>query len=161
MRLLWVDDDGPDRFLYERGVIEDDGWQVQWATSVEEAVEALKGTAFDALILDLNLTDERGVEPPYLIWGACRILYWLRQTPLTRPRPWLTAGASEVWSEAPPYKTNEKVPVLIVSGFHDDDVLKAIRDAGPADFQIKLLPKPVDERELLRWLGDVSEARRA
>jgi CheY-like chemotaxis protein len=144
-QILWVDDDGEDRFRFEIDCLKRIGWDIIWAKSAEKAVENLLEKSFDLVLLDQVFPfEEDGRHKD--VWSGCRLLYWLR-------------GGDTVPSKAPPYDEwarlaarkppqngNRDVMVIVLSAFQDDAVdaaLKAIR------LPPKLLPKPVDEDLLL------------
>src|SRR5262245_11569584 len=71
--LLWVDDDDPERFVFERFVLQKDGWNITWARDVVAAAKLLEGQRFDALILDQMIAGD-GVEEQAVIWSGCHLL---------------------------------------------------------------------------------------
>jgi DNA-binding response OmpR family regulator len=160
-RILWVDDDPQERFRFEVGTIRSEVGDVTWAESVELAAEQLKTLTFAAVILDQNLTSPGpGVPADHLVWGACRLLYWLRSTSRDLPRPWLMEGQTEAWTTRQPVPSNRLAPAVLVSAFHDLQILKATRNASAHDRDLKLLPKPLDTDELLRTLKTLLQRRR-
>lgn len=57
--VLWVEDDPPERFVYERFVIEEEeGWALVWAGTLSKAVDCLSTQRVDALILDQEIRGE-------------------------------------------------------------------------------------------------------
>lgn len=62
MRRILIIDDDQDLSLITQDMLEDYGYQVFLAQSGEEAFERLKKTAFDLIILDINLPDGTGFE---------------------------------------------------------------------------------------------------
>jgi CheY-like chemotaxis protein len=125
--LLWVDDDGRERFLYEEHLLSRRGWVIQWAKSVREAIDKLQGACFDAVLLDQMLPLEPGALDSTDVWSGCLLLYWLRGMP----------GPSS----APP----------ALEAFHDDEVTAAIKAAGSA---VPMVSKPIDAEKLLPILGE-------
>lgn len=152
-KVLWVDDDDPERFVYERYRIEKDGWDVTWARDVGEAAEALATDRFDAMILDQMIAGN-GVEEQFVIWAGCYLLRWLRgAAPTSQRRPGETP-----WSELvrlSPEERNRKLPVAILSAYHDPDVLRETQAASEQDHKALFLGKPVKEKELLEFLRAV------
>lgn len=152
--VLWVDDDDPDRFVYERYILERDGWKVTWARDVAEAAKALSNERFDAMILDQMIAGN-GVEEQFVIWAGCRLLRWLRGTdaPSSQQRrqdvPW------PALQRLAPHDQNRQLPVAILSAYHDADVLRATQGASEQDRKALFLGKPVKEAELLGFLQKV------
>jgi len=60
-RLLVIDDEGDIRHLYA-AELEDDGHQVCTAGNSNEALELLRSSEFDLVILDIQLEHESGLE---------------------------------------------------------------------------------------------------
>jgi len=60
-QLLVVDDEANIRLLYAQE-LSDEGYQVVTAASALEAVEKLKDSAFDLVVLDIKLKNESGIE---------------------------------------------------------------------------------------------------
>lgn len=60
-RILHVDDD-PDVRLLMAGSLQEFGYNVLTAGTVNEALQLAKGTAFDLCILDVRLPDGTGIE---------------------------------------------------------------------------------------------------
>jgi CheY-like chemotaxis protein len=151
--VLWVDDDDPDRFVYERYLLERDGWKVTWARDVAEAAKALSNERFDAMILDQMIAGN-GVEEQFVIWAGCNLLRWLRGTdpPSSQRRqetPW------PALQRLLPHDANKQLPVAILSAYHDADVLRATQGASEQDRKALFLGKPVKEAELLGFLQRV------
>lgn len=147
-RLLWTDDDGRERFLYEEYVIQDEGWDIAWATDVTAAARRLSTEPFDALILDQMLPYE-GLRPTDVLWSGCVLLRWLRGK---GPPPNLNLEPGGGLSRMTPLDLNSDIPAFIVSGFHDLAVEAATRDASEQDRNIPLVPKPVDVEIILSFL---------
>ena len=151
--VLWVDDDDPERFVYERYCLERDGWKVTWARAVAEAAKALSRERFDAMILDQMIAGN-GVEEQFVIWAGCRLLRWLRGSdpPAAHHRedtPW------SALQRLVPHDANKQLPVAILSAYHDADVLRATQGASEQDRKALFLGKPVKEAELLGFLKKV------
>ncbi len=151
--VLWVDDDDPERFVYERYCLERDGWKVTWARDVAEAAKALSRERFDAMILDQMIAGN-GVEEQFVIWAGCRLLRWLRGSdpPAAHHRedtPW------PALQRLVPHDANKQLPVAILSAYHDADVLRATQGASEQDRKALFLGKPVKEAELLDFLKKV------
>ncbi len=154
--VLWVDDDDPERFVYERYLLERDGWKVTWARDVAEAAKALSRERFDAMILDQMIAGN-GVEEQFVIWAGCRLLRWLRGTDRTE-MPASQRGEDGPWPalrSLAPHDSNKLLPVAILSAYHDADVLRATQSASDQDRKALFLGKPVKEAELLDFLKKV------
>lgn len=146
--LLWIDDDGPGRFLYEEYVLQGKGWRVVWATSVREALEILGKDGFDAILLDQMLPLNPGPLAPADVWGGCLLLYWLRG--LLRPSAAPQVEEPDVFGYVSPLASNRATKVIIVSAFHDDEVEKAIRSA---EVSMQIVKKPIDIDYLITTLA--------
>ncbi len=152
LRVLWTDDDPPERMAYESFVLEEEGFQVTWAPDVGTAARKLAGEHFDALILDQMLPNEslKAGDP---IWNGCLLLRWLRGA---APPPAVSLDPSGVLSVLRPDPGNQDIPTVIVSAFHDQNVEDAMREASPRDRQLPMVPKPIDVDHLLRFLQGVT-----
>jgi CheY-like chemotaxis protein len=137
--ILWVDDDGPRRFPYEQGLLERDGWQVQFAEGIGEAVEALSKRVFLAVLLDQTLPMGSAVQDRANVWQGCRLLYWLRNHTFPGHAPVISEW--ERVGERKPHKRNRKAAVILVSGYYDPEVDAVIRALEP---EIQSIVKPID-----------------
>ena len=146
--LLWIDDDGPDRFPYEEYMFIQSGWKVVWATSVREALSKLGKDRFDAILLDQMLPLDPGPLAPADVWSGCLLLYWLRGLP--RPAAAPQVEDPNVFGEFVPLESNREVAVVIVSAFHDDEVEQAITTA---EMTISIVKKPIDLDRLNEAIG--------
>lgn len=153
--VLWTDDDGRDRFLYEELVIQAEGWDVAWALDVSSAARRLASEPFDALILD-QMVPYEGLLKGDVLWGGCLVLRWLRGK---GPPPHLILDPKGALSTLRPDERNEEIPAFIVSGFHDPAVEAATRDASALDRNIPLVPKPVDIGVVLQFLRRAAAER--
>lgn len=150
-RLLWTDDDGRERFLYEEYVIRDEGWEIAWAEGVSEASRLLAREPFDALILDQMMPYEGLRQNEFLLWGGCLLLRWLRGAP---PPAALELELDGGLYASQPLDVNRDIPAFVVSGFYDASVAEAFREASPQDRDLRIMPKPVEVDEVLRFLRD-------
>lgn len=149
-RLLWVDDDGRGRFPYELSVLDDNGFETDWASNAAEAVEMLSATNYELVLLDQVFpVDQKSSYRD--VWSGCRLLYWLRGK-----RPPTNAPQGAMWNELllknRPRPKNKNLPVIIISGFQDDSVDQALRQTNHG---ISIFPKPVDGDELIRTISIV------
>jgi CheY-like chemotaxis protein len=142
--LLWIDDDGPERFLYEEYVLQGKGWRVVWATSVREALEILSKEGFDAILLDQMLPLNPGPLAPADVWSGCLLLYWLRG--MLRPSAAPQVEEPDMFGDISPLLSNRLNKVIIVSAFHDDEVEEAIRTV---EASISIVKKPIDLDKLI------------
>jgi CheY-like chemotaxis protein len=145
--LLWVDDDGPDRFLFEEFMLTRRGWKVVWATSIRDALQKLGTNVFDAILLDQMLPVDPGPLAPTDVWGGCLLLYWLRgmERPLAAPE----VEEPDAFREVEPLASNRSITIVIVSAFHDDEVEEAIKSAAAS---IEIVKKPIDLDKLIAKL---------
>lgn len=158
-RLLWVDDDAPDRFVYEAYLVQQAGWSLTWATDVLSAAQLLCEQPFDGLILDQTFAFEppggRRLDPQYQLWSGCFLLRWLRGAGVPEHAPWLShEDEQRLWGQTP-LAQNRTLPAIIASAFHADEVERAIRSASDQDRQIELVAKPLSEVALLDFLEAV------
>jgi len=154
-RVLWTDDDPPERYEYESYVLSDEGWEVTWAPDVGTAARKLSEERFDALILDQMLPYE-GLRAGDPLWNGCLLLRWLRGK---APPPAVVLDPEGGLSTLSPSPENRAIPTVVVSAFHDPNVEAAMREASASDQQIPVVPKPIDMTALLDFLHGV--ARRA
>lgn len=148
-RILWVDDDGAERYLYEQLILEAEGWMMQYAIDVGQAAYLLSRESFDAMFLD-QMLPYSGLVKGDPIWNSCLLLYWLRGggTPRrVQVDPMAPLGVLR------PLPTNVNLPVAVVSAFHDPALEEALRDASPMDRKILLIPKPIDVGAMLEFLS--------
>lgn len=146
-KVLWVDDDGPDRFPYELSVLEEHHFETDWALDAEQAVNRLSAGHYNLVLLDQAFPiDYRSSYRD--VWSGCRLLYWLRGK---RPPTGASQGAmwTELFRRNRPRLKNKNIPVIIISGFQDDLVDEALRQI---DHEISIFPKPVDGDELIRTI---------
>ncbi len=159
-RLLWIDDDGPGRYEYERYLVEREGWSLVWAENVLDAVKHLAAVPFDALVVDQMLPfdiEDRGFPEP---WGGCLVLRWLRGTypPRHVPRRMVTREG-HLGAQPPPLPANVDLHVLVVSAYHNEDVLREMRSASEKDQNLVVASKPLNERRLIDLIGGRHVAR--
>lgn len=133
--LLWVDDDGEERFLYEKYNLERNGWTIIWAFTVLEAARKLSENSFDAVLLDQMLPPQKYEDEPSL-WGGCALLYWLRGGGLLQD-----TRDFDFVADLSPRSRNQNIRVTLVSAFYDDQVMSRVNNApGPA---VELVKKPI------------------
>lgn len=157
-RLLWVDDDEEGRFSFEKLLLERKGWEGHWVKDIFGALEKLGTEEFDAVILDQALPFKYSNDPLKAhresVWGGCVVLHWLRRQPLP-PQAEGAARAKDL-KRFQPKGDNSLVQVMIVSGFHDEELEKVTRSISPQDEEIQISPKPLDSQDLLAFIGKMS-----
>jgi CheY-like chemotaxis protein len=142
--LLWVDDDGEERFLHEKYNLEKKGWSITWALTVLEAARILADRTFDAVLLDQMLPPEKNEDEPSL-WGGCALLYWLRGGGLLQE-----TSDFDFIANLTPQSHNQEIRVTLVSAFYDEQVNSYINNVpGPA---VELVQKPINLPRLLGFL---------
>ncbi len=144
-RLLWVDDDSPDRFILEDELLRDAGWHVGWATTLADAVHALSWDAWDAVFLDQMIPFFTGPEFPVPSGGAL-VLFWLRGRALPEDVAQMPVFAAR------PLEQNRRCPVVIVSSYYNTDLMEDMRRASPLDAALPVLAKPLHDAALASLL---------
>lgn len=156
-RLLWTDDDGRRRFVYEIDLLGDHGWEVHWAESIDDAAGMLRDETWDALIIDQMLPFRRGRKPSLTelpnVWGGCVLLWWLRRSTVPPSKLSGSGIEDEPFFGLAPEESNRDIPVVVVSAFHDEEVAEAIGACSPADSAREIIAKPISEEQLLEALG--------
>lgn len=152
-RILWVDDDGPDRFRYAESMLRRDGWEVEWAQDVVSAARRLTTQSYDAVLLD----QETPLEPndTKSRWAGCILLHWLRSNasaPLGLPSLELARHA-RMMRVGKPLADNVSVRVVVVSDYDPPELMAALRTASNNDVELPILPKPLNLEELRALLG--------
>jgi CheY-like chemotaxis protein len=158
--LLWLDDDGPDRFMAECDTLHSAGFEVRWELDVQSAVRLLASEQVDALLLDqmLPLTPaERGKHTPVLAWSGCMLLHWLRGLPLPPAAPnEASAPFEQVTEGVAALAQNRVIPVQVVSAYYDVAVARAIEAAGSRMKRDRLvMAKPIDRYEFDDFISDL------
>jgi CheY-like chemotaxis protein len=147
MPILWIDDDGPRRFVYEQKLLERDGWQVSWAGGVAEAVDALASRSFLAVLLDQTLPMGSPLSDRANVWQGCLLLHWLRGKPFPSQAPQIDEW--ERMGRLAPLDENRAARVILVSAYYDHEVDAAIRQIEP---HLVSIVKPIDAASLVRAL---------
>lgn len=150
-RILWVDDDGEDRYLHERMLLTERGWNIDWATTVLTAADFLRTKEYRALLVDQMLPLVQSDAPT--VWGGCVLLRWLRHAELPIEVA-AYAGDCERLRELSPAAGNSDVNVMIVSAYWDADVAHSIDTTLAETGRVRSSPKPVQPAELIRFLDD-------
>lgn len=145
-RLLWTDDDGPERFEYARWRLEAEGWEVRWAYSVEQAATLLRQEVFDAALLD-QMLPFHDADREMNIWGGCTLLRWLKGLDVAPGAP-----ATVVRPEGAPADPNAHLALAVLSAYRHEEVEAAMVEAMPADHPLAWFSKPIDVEALLRTL---------
>lgn len=154
--MLWVDDD-EERFAYERFVLTEQGWEVEWATTVEAAAAMLAARRYEVVVLDQMVPSaEVGAHSALIMWAGCRLLWWLRgryDWAMVPGEKGAGPGGAE-WAclaeGALPPSRNQGTPVLVVSGIYEPNVFERMRKASGADDELTFLAKPLEPEALLR-----------
>lgn len=141
-RLLWADDEGPDRFLFAAHRLRAAGWEIVWVTTVGEAAERLRHQRFDAALFDQMMPMVSGLAPS--VWSGCTLFRWLRGLPRHPAAP-----PSLLPPDGAPSEANVRVPVLIISAYADADVEAAMIDGLDDDLVPRWANKPIDPTALV------------
>lgn len=153
-RLLWVDDDDRRRFAFEEMLLNRNGLGVQWAHDISSALKKLSGEEFDAVILDQALPfDKEKPAQRESVWGGCVVLHWMRGKEIPAQAEW--AADKKELEGAVPKGRNSSVRVMIVSGFHNEELEKITCNASSQDRDLRICPKPLDTAELLAFIAEV------
>ena len=143
LTVLWVDDDGPERFMYEQFVLERQGWRIRWALNMLEAANYLKDMLFPVVIMD-QMFPIQDDEPS--AWGGYLLLAWMRgEKEIDPAAPCLPAEICR----SEPLEGNRAAVVIIASAFFD----KATSDALaclPHQAKTMVIPKPIHTDSLMR-----------
>jgi len=142
-RLLWVDDDGRERFLYEEYLLRKKGWDIIWAHTTKDAARILTQEAVDGIATD-HIHPLTGDEPT--TWGGYHLIKWLRND---RDDDW--GEPKRIPPEIESYRPldgNKNLPVLIIGAFFDEEVERRIRDLPHAD-ELSWLEKPINVEKLI------------
>jgi len=145
--IIWIDDDGEDRFPLELKRLRENRWDVSWALGVERAVEKLAAQAFRAVILDQMLPIGASPINRANVWQGCLLLHWLRGMPFPKLAPELQewkklAGLS-------PLEENRTAKMIVASAFFDAEVDRAIRAIEP---NLISIAKPINAPNLIKAL---------
>lgn len=163
LRMLWLDNDGPGRFQFERRQIQRRGWDVIWSYTIRDAAERLVAEPVDAIILDQMVpydgSPAAGWVPdgPPKVWGGCVLLWWLRGKGAPTGMPGNREVSKKPYLKSPPHSKNSQTPVAIASGYYNHSVEDALRNASPLDSNLRILVKPLDLQALLGFLHSCSE----
>lgn len=156
-QLLWVDDDGPHRFRFEEKILRQKGWSVIWASTTAYAARILAKQGVDGIITD-NMHPVSAERTVAGRWGAYHLVKWLRGL---REGDWgdtkqIPKSIDKYW----PLESNQNLPVLIASGFFDDEVDDRIRKLPQAD-ELSWLQKPLDDEKLIAFIEALDLTRAA
>jgi CheY-like chemotaxis protein len=136
--VLWVDDE---QFSGAEYLLKRDGWSITWKNGVAAAAAALHQEAFAGIILDMQMPGP-GIERPLTVWSGYVLLCWVRGTSPVAQKG--LAGQWEGLEHVVPLPENQVAPVVVVSAYHDEKVLKAIRNANLVSPTMPFLAKPLD-----------------
>lgn len=162
-RVLWVENDGPSRFVWEERQLHESGWTIAWALTIEQAIDQLAVQSFDAIILDQFLPytssdpDARMVvDGPPQAWGGCVLLWWLRR--MAPPKD-LPRELGDEWKKRregwpSPLPCNTDISATVASDYDYDEIRKSLQAASlkGLDTELEVLPKPIETDALLAFL---------
>lgn len=152
-RVLWVDDEGPGRFLYAAHRLTKDGHSIDWARTAQEAAHMLSHNPFDGVLCDQMFPLLEGIGGA-TVWAGASLIRWLRGTGVPRGAPTGIGRRRRFIFAAglPVPKHNANIPVAIVSAYRHDKVeaaLAEVADIGP----IVYIGKPFDLDAIRRALS--------
>lgn len=158
-KLLWIDNDGPTRFLSERRLMRQLGWEYDWAHAIDEAAERLVGTPYDALVIDQSIPfaaiapGRPTPEGPPFVWGGAVLLWWLRRRTPPPDMPQADLVLEQPFFAELPDRANGNAPALLYSGFQNRTVESAQRTLHGAGAVIEIARKPIPFEPLQRFLN--------
>jgi len=159
-RLLWIDDEGERKFLFEAYKLRQEGWIVEWAVTVEEATAALSTQPYDAVLLDQMMPLGGDGSHHVDVWTGCLVLWWLRRGHPPEAAPPLSIEASRVLWTTKALEENRRVPAICVSAFDDDEVMPVMQDAADdGSLEVPMMVKPIRFPDLLAALSAVGDAQ--
>ena len=147
-RLLWVDDDGAERFPYEYRRLCSAGYEITWALTGEDAVDHLRSQTYEAILLDQQFPWAVGISH---VWAGVMLCSWARGKERPKNAP-PVVGFDDLFNEEERLSSPLEARVLIVSSFYDETVEKARRELGHPDRDV--LAKPIDLKNLLALLAE-------
>jgi 5'-methylthioadenosine/S-adenosylhomocysteine nucleosidase len=150
VRILWVDDDGANRFDFELHLLSERGDQVEFATNVLDASRLLASHTYDALILDNVMQYAPSGREPVGYWGGIVLLYWVRRLP--RPFKAPSTYSLHELDGREPARANSRANIIFVTAYHDDEMTSVIQKAARPAELIPVLHKPLDHEALLEAL---------
>jgi len=150
-KILWVDDDPQERFSYYIDELTDvDGWHIDWASTVIEAMSMLHSDTYEVILLDQMLPIKNKIDQ-IENWGGCFLLYWLRGAwenfNQTIYKPEFEKYSNYDYG-IPPKPGNKDIPVILVSALNDAQLLKETEKANQRKEVIQLISKPIDINQL-------------
>ncbi len=143
--LLWIDDDGEERFPYECRLLQKAGYEIFWARSGQQAAEQLLAQSYEVILLDQQLPWQEGVSH---VWGGVMLYAWATTQDRPREAPPLD-GFDQLFSC--PREKPIQAQVRIVSAFYNEGVATVQRELGLPDAEV--FAKPIDMEALLISLG--------
>jgi Restriction endonuclease len=154
--LLWVDDDGPQRFPYEVHILEKRGWVVTWVTTTADAARFLATEYVDGVVTDIIHPLTENSVPS--LWGGYHLIKWLRDE---RRGNWgdmkqIPSAIERYW----PLDGNQHLPILVASSFFDEEIQDRIRKL-PRSAELSWLPKPLDDEKLIAFVEALELTRSA
>jgi CheY-like chemotaxis protein len=155
-RILWMDDDPKERFIYEKYILtNEDNWEIEWANTVFEGVNALSKTPFKAILLDQMLPPKELSEDAE-IWGGYYLLCWLRLNKNQLRSALETHRRLPKWlGDSPsPLESNRDIPVILLSAYHDERVLEETRLMNRKEEKIVYLSKPIEIERVRKHLEE-------
>ena len=155
-RILWVDDDPKERFIYEEYILtNEDNWIIKWANSVFEGVTALSETPFQVLILDQMLPPKELSESAE-IWGGYYLLCWLRLSKEQLKNTLENHRSHPKWlcNFPSPLESNRNIPVILLSAYHDEKVLKETHSISREEEKIVYFSKPIEIERVRKHLAE-------
>lgn len=159
--MLWIDDDGRDRYICETMLIENKGWSIDWASDVKEATEKLAIKPYHAVLLDqvlpfikVNTPDKIDENKPNP-WGGCAVLCWICKVELPSG-----IGVNEQYEDlsiSEPLPENENLPVMVISAYSEDAISEHMKLASTIDKNVNFLPKPISIDDLINFVDTAKE----
>ncbi|HEY2289787.1 MAG TPA: response regulator [Thermoanaerobaculia bacterium] len=131
LRILWVDDDGPDRFTFERHFLNDEcNATVDFAVTVNAARKKLLSFAYDLVILDNYLPADDPLDGAF--GNGIKFLVEIREELLGSDRGWPNV---------------DSIPIVMCSALYDEELQRILDMYG-----VQTLHKPIDEDALKEFV---------
>lgn len=167
-RILWLDDD-PEHLVYERYMLAEYFTEkclqvdINIATTLDEGIEQLTTTKYDALLLDLQINLEADATAEEQTWVGAAIYIWLRlqgnwekpdlpqslKTDIPTKVFKKLAGAIDQPAALAILSHNSKAPTLVISGIAKgnnilEKSMRLVDTVTHQPYHLPILDKPIE-----------------